>query len=292
MPQRGSYDFEVSASGALADNDSNLEKLRKLFRDERIIGGKWGPGAPGDFDHGSWHILCHLAAGAGVLVDGGTRSWVGITHDPARDTYEASIAVRENGSMRTVPLASGDARAMVGRSSCVGFVEGSSEGHIAARGARDPADAFNGWPRQDYDRDVSDRRDGGTVWEHWSTTRDIRPSSKIGMHVLRAYLGLVSVLGGRFVAAVARGRRDHDHPIHLVALVRAGVLTEGEATWDVTPQPIAKPVQDLLYEARPKDSLAAVDKLPFTPGDQKYFMFERRIDRWSKASQVKQDLGI
>jgi hypothetical protein len=75
-----------------------------------------------------------------------------------------------------------------------------------------------------------------------------------------------------------------------VALVQSGLLTADEATWDTTPAAIPKAAQDLLYEARPEESLAAVEMLPFTPGQQKYFMFERRIGKWSTASQVKRDL--
>ena len=50
--------------------------------------------------------------------------------------------------------------------------------------------------------------------------------------------------------------------------------------------------QDLLYEARPADALAASELLPFTEGRQRYFMFQRRIRRWSQAEDVKRDLGI
>jgi hypothetical protein len=174
----------------------------------------------------------------------------------------------------------------------LGYIEGSSVGHIAARNVNDPATAFNRWPRQSFDQPTDSDQDGGTVWEHWCTTRDIRPSSAIGTSVLKAYLTLVSRLGGRFVAAVARGRREHNHPRQLAALVEAGLLTRDEATWDVMPDPIPRAAQDLLYEARPADALAAAESLPFTPGNQKYFMFQRRIRRWSRADQVERDLGV
>ena len=134
--------------------------------------------------------------------------------------------------------------------------------------------------------------DGGPVWEHWSTTRDIRSSSVIGTSVLEAYLTLVSCVGGRFVAAIARGRREHSHPRQLAALVESGLLTTAEATWDVMPDPIPGAAQNLLYEARPADALAASELLPFTTGTQRYFMFQRRIRRWSKVASVKRDLGI
>lgn len=292
MPTRGSYDFEVDRSGALVDNTANMEKLRRLFRDSSIINGNWGPGRYGDFDHGSWHILCHLAGGSGVLDTTTGRAWCGITHVPASDTYRATITYRRNGSVTTAPLVDGEGAALADGAQCLGFIEGSSVGRIAARGVNDAPDAFNGWPRQSFDNDVSSDEDGGTVWEFWSTTRDIRPSSEIGTSMLKAYLTLVSRLGGRFVAVVARGRREHNHPAQLVALVKAGLLTTNEAIWDVTPEPLPRAAQNLLYEARPADSLAAAESLPFTPDRQRYFMFQRRIRRWNRTEDVKRDLGI
>lgn len=292
MPTQGSYDFEIDGNGAVVDSAANLEKLRNLFRDDAIIDGNWGPGNYGDFDNGSWHILCHLAGGSGVLNTRSGRAWCGITHVPANDTYRATITYRRNGSATTVPLGESEGAALASGAQCLGFIEGSSVGHIAARGVNDGPNAFNGWPRQSFDKDVSSDEDGGTVWEHWSTTRDIRPSSAIGTSVLKAYLTLVSRLTGRFVAAVARGRREHGHPRQLVALVKAGLLTPDEATWDATPDAIPRGAQDLLYEARPADALAATESLPFGPGGQRYFMFQRRIRRWSKTGDVRRDLGI
>jgi hypothetical protein len=291
MPQvRGSYGFEIDQSGALVDNDANLERTRRLFRDGQIIGNDWGPGNRGDFDHGSWHILCHLAGGSGALQTREGRAWCGITHVGATDTYEATVTWRRAAAVQTRSLKSDEATAATRNAKCLGFIEGSSLGRIAAHGVNDPDTAFNGWPRQMFDQEPSSRRNGGTVWEQWSTTRDIRPSSTIGTSVLRAWLTLVSRLGGRFVAAVARGRREHSHPRQLVALVRAGVLSAAEALWDVDPDPVPKPVQDLLHEATPVSCLAATEKLAFAPDRQRYFMFKRRISRWSSSAQVKQDL--
>ena len=289
---RGTYNFEIDRSGKLMNHEANLEKLRRLFRDGQIIGGDWGPGDPGDFDHGSWHILCHLAGGSGVLSTSEGRAWCGITHAAESDTYLATITHRRQGVVRTIPLATSEGTTIRTGATCLGFIEGSSLGHIAARGANDADTAFNGWPRQIFDQDVFSTDDGGTVWEQWSTTRDIRPSSAIGTSVLRAWLALVASLGGRFVAAVARGRREHSHPTQLVALVRAGVLTDYDASWDILPEPLPESVQLLLHEARPGDSLAASEALPFGPGRQHYYMFERRIGRWSSTASVKNDLGV
>jgi hypothetical protein len=287
---RGSYNFKIEESGLLIDSIENLERFRKLFRDATIIGGNWGPGDEGDFDHGSWHILCHLAAGSAILDTTLGRAWCGITHSPDHDKYQATITFRHNEAVRTIPLMSGEGLALAHGAHCFGFLEGSSIGHIAARGVNDSPDAFNGWPRQRFDKDVTSEEDGGTVWEHWATTRDIRPTSVIGNSVLEAYLTLVSCLGGRFVAAVARGRREHSHPEQLVALVRAGFLSVDEALWDVVPEPIPIAAQRLLYEARPKDALAASELLHSAINRQHYFMFERRIGKWSKTDEVKKDL--
>lgn len=291
MPQRGTYGFEAGNDGRLADDAANLERLRRLFRDGALIDDEFGPGNPGDFDHGSWHILCHLAGGTGVFGGSDGPSWAAITHEPAADRYRATVSFEEGGSTKTVPIGEGAATARLSGRPLVGFVEGSSVGHIAARDVRDARGAFNGWPRQMFDQPASDGdSDGGTVWEQWCVTRDIRPSSAIGDSSLRAYLTLVSLLGGRFVAAVARGRREHEHPRHLCALVKAGFLTRDEALWDVKPRPIPEGAERRLLEARPADSVKAASMLAWDPREPRYYMFERRIDRWSRSSEVKADL--
>jgi len=291
MPQRGTYGFETGDGGRLLDNAANLERLRRLFRDGAIIDNEFGPGNPGDFDNGSWHILCHLAGGTGVFGGADGPTWAAITHEPASDRYRATVSFKDGGSTQTVPIGEAAATARLSGRSVVGFVEGSSVGHIAARNVRDARTAFNGWPRQQFDRPANDAsNDGGTVWEQWCVTRDIRASSAIGDSSLRAYLSLVSVLGGRFVAAVARGRREHEHPRHLCALVKSGVLTRDEATWDVTPRAVPDEAERLLLEARPADSVQAASLLAWDAREPRYYMFSRRIDSWSKTAQVRSDL--
>ena len=292
MTTRGSYSFDIGPNDRLVDSSSNLEALRRLFRDGDIIGGNWGPGDEGDFDNGSWHILCHLAGGSGVLKTSYGLAWCGITHMTTKDLYEATISFKRQGALVTVPLAGAEGKAIAQNAQCLGFIEGSSLGHISARGVDDPPEAFNKWPRQQFDQDIASEKDGGVVWEHWSTTRDLRPTSEMGTAILQAYLTLISILGGRFVAAVARGRREHNHPEQLVALVKAGVLTADEATWDILPDPIPEASQKLLYEARPSDALAAAEALLATPGSQRYFMFQRRIQRWNTTAEVRKDLGL
>ena len=135
--------------------------------------------------------------------------------------------------------------------------------------------------------------DGGTVWEHWVTTRDLRSLSRMGTSVLQAYLTLVARLGGRFVAAVARGRREHNHPRQLVALVKAGLLTADEAMWDVAPEPISRAASRFYCTRLVQPTRSPPpNRSPFTEGRQRYFMFQRRIRRWSQAADVKRDLGI
>ena len=75
-----------------------------------------------------------------------------------------------------------------------------------------------------------------------------------------------------------------------IQALRNEYFTE-DAIWDTTPEPIPQGVQDLLYEARPPDALTASESLPFTAGGQRYFMFSRAIGEWSRALDVRRDLG-
>ena len=88
------------------------------------------------------------------------------------------------------------------RFSSRGYVEGASRGHILDRNAKDPGDPQTVDRRQDYDRSVSSEEDGGPGWEHWCTSRDIVQPESLGSGLLKAYLTLVAVLGGRFAATV------------------------------------------------------------------------------------------
>lgn len=291
MPGRGTYQFEVDSTGNLVNNAANLDRLFKLFRDSAIIDGKWGPGRSGDFEYGSWHILCHLAAGSGVYHNGSDYLWVSITHDVDRDEYVATVSAKIGDAVRTVPLNSTEGISLIANSKLLGFVEGSSQGHILARNIQDPPTAFNSWPRQSFNRDIDNAGSGGTVWELWCPTRDIRQSCAVGCSVVSAYLSLVSTLGGKFVSAVARGRRGHDHPRQLCALVEAGFLSHEEALWDTIPNPLTTDAESLLKEANQGLALQAVENLQWdTAGEIYYYMFQRKIDSWSKTNDVKDDL--
>jgi hypothetical protein len=284
---RGTFQFETTPGGDLIDNAANVERLRKLWLDRTMIDGDdLGPGDDGDFDHGAWHSSCHLIGAGGVRrAADGRILWLEVSHARARDEYFGSVTVHG----ATHRLDSAEGRALLNGSTLLGFVEGNSVGHISARGVNDPPTLFNLWKRQDFDKPVTSDEDGGKVWEHWCTVRDIRPPHAIGASVLGAYVSLVAALGDRFVPTVARGRRDYAHPTQLCAMVKAGLTTEASATWDVMPHPIPAAAERKLLEATPADEAAAVATLEWGAAPR-YYMFERRISRWSRADKVRHDL--
>lgn len=292
MTLRGSFQFEVTSDGDLSKSSANVEILRSLWLDRSLVNGdNLGPGDPGDFDHGAWHIACHLLAAGGVRrAADGRLLWLEASYDAPRDEYYASVSMREGATVYTERLDSADGRRLVAGSTLLGFIEGNSVGHISARDARDTADRFNGWRRQQFDNDAVSPEDGGKVWEHWCTTRDIRPSNIIGSSVLVAYVTLVAALGDRFVAAVARGRREYGHPEQLSAMVSGGLASEASATWETDPHALPVPAELLLLEARPAEALSAVERLPWDTAPR-YYMFSRRIGRWSDAASARAALN-
>ena len=289
---RGTYEFEISNLGKVVNSLANLEKLRNLFLDKDIINNAVGPGEPGDFVNGAWHILCHLAAGCAVMRRPfGEMMWVEISHVPAVDIYTATVTVEcPSEDVTTFPLGSVEGRALLGDANLLGFVEGSSLGHISARSVKDSPDKFNNNQRQEYDQDVESPKDGGRVWEHWCTVRDIRPGNAIGTSVLEAYLNMVAVCGGRFVAVVARGRTDYDHPTQLAAMVRAGFISHDQALVDVTPTSIPMEVEPLIYTASPRECVMAAKRLAWPASVFGYYMFARRIDKWNPIDRVRKQI--
>ena len=286
---RGTFHFEVTASGDLVDNAANVATLRKLWLDRSMIDGdNLGPGDDGDFDHGAWHVACHLIGAGGVRrAADGRVLWIEVSHDASRDEYFGSVTAA--GAPETHHIDSAEGRALLTGSTLLGFVEGNSVGRISARHAHDPATLFNKWQRQDFNQPVNSSKDGGKVWEHWCTVRDIRPNHAIAASVLRGYVSVVAALGDRFVAAVARGRRDYGHPKQLCAMVRAGLTAEASATWDVQPDHIPHPAELKLLEATPRDEAAAAATLTWDH-PPRYYMFARRIRSWSPAAKVREDL--
>ena len=290
MPRRGTFNFEATGSG-LTSNQANVDALRRLWLDRTLISGAdLGPGNRGDFDHGAWHVACHLVAAGGVRRAGdGRLVWLALSHDPESDEYYAGATAMQDGRATTVAIDSAEGDRLLQGSTLLGFVEGNSVGHISARGARDEADEFNGWRRQDFDQSPDSPRDGGKVWEHWCTVRDIRVSHPVGSSVLAAYVALVAALGDRFMPTVARGRRQYGHPKQLCAAVEAGLTSEQSATWDTKPFAIPPAAEPLFLEARPAGELAAAEQLAWDE-PPRYYMFTRRIGSWSLAAEVRRDL--
>ena len=287
---RGTFKFEVTPGGDLVDSAANVEGLRRMWLDRGMIDGDdLGPGDTGDFDNGAWHSACHLIGAGGVRrAADGRILWLEVSHDRAKDEYFGSVTPAGGQTHR---LDSAEGRALVDGSTLLGFVEGNSVGHISARGVDDPPTRFNLWKRQDFDQPATSSEDGGKVWEHWCTVRDIRPPHAIGSSVLRAYVSLVAALGDRFVPTVARGRRDYGHPKQLCAMVKAGLTSDGSATWDVTPHRIPAAAEKAFLEATPAQEAAAAATLPWDQAPR-YYMFQRRISHWSPADKVRQDLRV
>jgi len=132
--------------------------------------------------------------------------------------------------------------------------------------------------------------EGGKVWEHWCTLRDLCPACAVATSVVSAYVSLVSVLGDRFVALVARGRRTYGHPVQLRAMVRAGLVAEASALAEVQPLPLPAEASALLQAARPGPAFEAVSTLDWG-GGLRYYMFQRKIAEWSRAEDVRKDLA-
>jgi len=289
--ERGTYKFEVSDGGDLINNAANVERLRKLWLDRRVIkGDDLGPGDPGDFDHGAWHVACHLAGACGVRRRAdGSLAWLQISHDDRADRYFASVTVLEGGRARTVATDSAEGRILLQQTSLLGFVEGTSLGRTSARFANDPPSLFNLWRRQDFDQPVGSEEDGGRVWEHWCTQRDIRATHAIGTSVLSAFVALVAALGDLFIPTVARGRKEYGHPVQLRAMIRTGLVDRKSALWDGTPKAISSNGEAVLEEADPATSLKAATSFDWS-NPPRYHMFPRKIAGWNTPADVKKNL--
>jgi len=271
---RGSRGFEVDGAGDLLASTRNVDLLRALWS-SREPGLDVGPGV---HESGAWHVSCHLLGAGGVRISASNDLlWLEVSHVAADDTYDATITR----AGETVPLASDRGRELLSGSTLAGFVEGTSEGHISARDVVDSPDRFEGWKRQNYDQPIDSTAQGGRVWEHWCTTRDLDPESAFSRSWLGAFLSLCAALGDRFAPTVARGRTQYGHPQQLRAMVAAGLMSGASATWRCTPRPIPQASQDLLYEARAEAALQAVSGLEWTSGDVRYYMFSRKIGSWA-----------
>jgi hypothetical protein len=287
---RGLYRFAVDGAN-LVNSAANVETLRRLWLDRTWIHGESiGPGDPGDFVYGAWHVSCHLAGAGGVCqAEDGRLLWLEVSHNAMRDHYFASISWNCALGSATVPIDSAEGRELLAGSTVLGFVEGNSVGRTSARAVQDSPADFNLWRRQDFDQPVTSDADGGKVWEHWCTLRDIRPPARIGTSVLAAYVSLVAALGDQFPAAVCRGRRDYGHPTQLCALVCGGFISEKAAEWNTTPVAVPTSVEPEFNSADPIGAALACASLDWGTMPR-YYMFKRRIKNWSKADLVRRDL--
>lgn len=288
MTLRGTYKFEVDGYGDILYSKNNVELLRKLWLDREVINSKeLGPGDEEEFENGAWHIACHLVAACGVRrSNNGDLIWLEISYNPTAKLYEPTLTVRENGVINTFQIFSTQAQNYLNDSELLGFVEGTSEGRISAKGIKDSENSFAGNPRQKYDQSPGSIEEGGRVWEHWSTTRDVRVSSNIGSSVLNSYVALVAVCGDKFAPTVARGRIDYFHPEQLNAMIKAGFTSLASAQINIQPMIIPKDIDLLLQEAKPEVYFEAIEKLDWNK-PIKYYMFKRRIDRWNKNIIIK-----
>jgi len=290
--ERGPYKFEVSDDGDLLNSANNVQRLRQLWLDRSVIDGDdLGPGDPGDFDYGAWHVACHLAGACGVRKrPDGSLTWLQIAHNERTDLYFAGVTVLEGRNTRTVPIDSAEGLILLRESRLLGFVEGTSKGRTSARFANDPPSLFNLWRRQDFDQPPGSDLDGGTVWEHWCTLRDIRPTAAIGTSVLTAFVSLAAALGDLFIPTVARGRKEYGHPAQLRAMVRSGLVDRKSALWDGTPTVIAPYHEAVLEDADPATALKAATSFDWS-NPPRYHMFARKIAGWNKAAEVKGNLA-
>ena len=287
MTVRGSSRFEYEpSSGRILNTPENVERLRALWLDRDFVSADdLGPGDPGDFDSGAWHVSCHLVAAGAVFRDATEGLvWIEISHKPDEDLYYPSATYHAGDTIVTTPLDTTEAKAILSHAELLGFVEGSSQGRISARGMVDSPHRFNSNPRQDYDAPIESNEEGGKVWEHWCTLRDLRPSNSIATSVLAAYVAVVAAVGDRFVAAVARGRHEYGHPKQLAVLVKSGFISEAASEWGTLPYEIARDVERLFYEATPQDSFRGAQSLVWDEtGQLRYYMFRRKIDSWNPA---------
>jgi hypothetical protein len=270
---RGS--FEVDSNGALLPTEANLGALRELWV-SRPDGMEPGPGVG---PTGAWHVACHLvAAGCVCRAADGQIVWMEMSHVPANDTYAATLTSGSDGQLETMRLDSPEAQQLLENTALLGFVEGTSEGHITARGVQDPPDRFDDWKRQTFDQELGSQERGGRVWEHWCTTRELAPDSELSVSLLTAYLQLCGVGGDLFAPTVARGRTAYGHPAQLNEMINAGFTTRESASWRTTPAPIGRESELLLQEARPADALRAIRLLAWPDDGPTYHMYPRRIN--------------
>lgn len=290
MKTRGEYNFEIDVKGKILPNQANLQKLRALLLDRKLINDEiLGPGDHEDYLIGSWHIFCHLTAACAVFKKRNNYIWTEISHVPLIDEYITTVTV--DSSQETVcsfPLYSSVGQKIIHDAKLLGFIEGTSFGHISAIDVQDKPEDFNKNYRQEYDNDELSMKEGGRVWEHWVVTRDISEKSHIGSSILQAYLEMLSICGGIYSGIVGRSRSDYHHPEQLKALKTAGLLNVEEVLFDITPKSIPQSSALKIFSANPKICLETVKDFSWDLNKVSFFMFQRKIDKWNaKENLVK-----
>ena len=289
---RGNYEFDVDENGNLKNSAYNLEQLRKLWLDrDNIDGDDIGPGIPAISTTAPGMSPATSLGGGGVRkLANGKLAWLQVSYNGATDRYFASATVREDKATRIVLLNSAEgAPCCRTRNFSALSKELRSAGCPPATSPIRRRCSTCGAGRISTSRRARPQ-DGGRVWEHWCTLRDIRPAHAIGTSVLTAFVSLVAALGDLFIPCVARGRREYGHPVQLRAMVRAGLVGRASATWDGKPSAISKEAEKLLLEADEAAALKAAEQLKWSSPPQ-YYMFSRKISGWSKAEEVKADIS-
>jgi hypothetical protein len=213
--------------------------------------------------------------------------WLELSYKGTADLYLPTITAAEGGSVVTEDLRSTKGKTWLLNSKLLGFVEGSSRGHISARGVSDPPGRFENWLRQNFDKQPSDDgSNGGKVWEHWCTTREIEASSELGNSILSSYIALCAAAGDIFVSTVARGRTIYNHPEQLDALIKAGYTTAKSASVIKMPIQVPSDKQLLFYEARPEKAYESAAGMDWTDDAVRYYMFKRQIGKWDSRLRV------
>jgi hypothetical protein len=264
------------------------KKLRKHLLNWEAIDRDGGPGAMDD-GRGCWHVFCHLAAASAIYrMPSGTAAWVGVLFDAGRQRYFAAVCADLDGGS-SLPLKSAAAREMIACGKWHSYLEGASRGHILDRTAQDPGDSEKDDRRQDYDQNANSPMDGGPVWEMWTVSRDIRPSARLGSSLVDAYCELLSVLGGRFAAIVARGRMEpeYGHLRQLCAMIDAGFVTPSEALTDIDAIAIPPAIERVLLEATPRAFAEAANMIARTRRKPCYFMYGRKLSSFAPASLLR-----
>lgn len=263
--------------------------LRNLLLNWHAIDNDGGPGTTNN-RRGSWHLFCHLAAAAALYrLPNRCAAWVGILYDKRKRKYVACVCRGNSTGVSVQTLKSKSGRDLIARGVWAGYLEGASRGHILDRSAVDIGDPEKDDRRQDYDQNGNSPMDGGPVWEMWTISRDIRARNRLGTSLVEAYCDLLAALGGGFAAVVERGRTEpeYGHLRQMCAMIDEGFITPAEALMDIEAIEIPTAVERLLMQATPKAFALAADALAHTQSRPCYFMYERKLSSFAKASLLR-----